>query len=327
MTAKSVFFFLAIIMAIIIGNSTIAAGAEKYPLKPIEVVCPYLPGSSMDIMSRFLADMGPKYLGQPMAVVNKPGAGGSLAAAYIITSKPDGYKIVTLTNVFFATTIRTQKVPFDQFDLLPVANFMEYKLVLVVKGDAPWKNLNALLDYGRKNPGKLRWAHSGRGITLHLNGLSVFRKARVETIDIPYKGNPESLVALLGGHVDAACVAYGAAKEQIAAGKVRPLVLFSDRRYSDPADVPCVVELGFPEAAKLPTLVGFYIHKDTPEEIRKMLTGAFKKMYDSPEFKKGIENLGEEPRFGDPEYVLETIREGEKVGIPIIKELGLYVGK
>jgi tripartite-type tricarboxylate transporter receptor subunit TctC len=320
--------FSLILAILIMGSLSFhPASAKEYPLKPIEIVCPYLPGSSMDIMSRLLADMAPKYLGQPLAVINKPGAGGSLAAAYVITSKPDGYKLVTLTNVFFATTIKTQKVPFEQNDLIPIANFMEYKLVMVVKGDSPWRSLNDLLDFGRKNPGKLRWAHSGRGITLHLNGLIVFRKSRIETIDIPYKGNPESLTALLGGHVDAACVAYGAAKEQILAGKVRPLVLFSDRRFSDPPDIPCAVELGFPEAAKLPTLVGFYAHKDTPEEIRKTLTETFKKIYESPEFRKGIDNLGEEPRFGGPEFILETIKEGEKVGIPIIKELGLYLGK
>jgi len=302
------------------------ADGKEYPTKPIEIVCPYTPGSSMDIMSRLVADIAPKYLG-PIVVVSKPGAAGSIAAADVISSAPDGYKLVTLTNFFFATTVKTQKVPFKQDDLVPIANFMEYKLGMIVKGDSPWKTFNDLLDYARKNPGKLRWAHTGRGITLHMNGLIIFRKAGVETVDVPYKGSPEKLAALLGGHVDASTMVYGAVKDHVKAGKVRYLIFFGDRRYSDPADVPSAAELGFPEAAKLTTFVGLYAHKDTPEKIKKILIDAFQKTCEDPEFKKGIEKLGEEPRFGGPEFIMEAIKRGEEVGVPIIKELGLYLGK
>ncbi len=300
--------------------------SESYPTKTIEIMCPYTPGSSMDIMSRLIAEIAPKYLKQSVVVINKPGAAGSIAAADVISSPPDGYKLVTLTNFFFATTIKTQRVPFKQNDLVPIANFMEYKLGMIVKGDSPFKTFNELLEYGRKNPGKLRWAHTGRGITLHLNGLLIFRKAGVEAIDVPYKGSPEKLAALLGGHVDASTMVYGAVKDHVKAGKVRYLIFFSDRRYSDPSDVPSAVELGFPEAAKLITFVGLYAHKNTPEDIKKILINAFRNVYEDPEFKKGIEKIGEEPRFGGPEFLMEAIKRGEEVGVPIIKELGLYVG-
>lgn len=301
--------------------------AIEYPTKTIEIVCPYTPGSSMDIMSRLIADIAPKYLKQPVIVVNKPGAAGSIAAADVIASKPDGYKLVPLTNFFFATTIKTQKIPFEQNDLIPIANFMEYKLGMIVKGDSPWKTFNDLLDYGRKNPGKLRWAHTGRGITLHMNGLIIFRKAGVDAVDIPYKGSPEKLSALLGGHVDASTMVYGAVKDHVKAGMVRYLIFFGDRRYGEPSDVPSAVELGFPEAAKLITFVGLYAHKNTPEDIKNFLIDVFKKTYEDTEFKKGIEKLGEQPRFEGPEFMKEAIKKGEEIGVPIIKELGLYVGK
>jgi tripartite-type tricarboxylate transporter receptor subunit TctC len=301
---------------------------KDFPTKPIELVCPYAPGSSMDIMSRLIADIAPKYLGQPVVVVNKPGAGGSIAAADIIGSKPDGYKLVMLTNAFFATTVKIQKIPFDPNDLTPIVNLYEYKLGLIVKGDSPWKTLNDLLDYAKKNPGKLRCAHGGRGITLHLNALLIFKKAGVDVIEIFYKGaSPEQLVALLGGHVDASSMAYSAVKDHVKAGKIKYLVFFSDRRYSDQPMVPCAAELGFPEAAKLATFVGLYAHKNTPEDIKKILINTSKKIYDDPEFKKGIEEFGDEPRFGGPEFIMEAIKKGEEVGVPIIKELGLYIGK
>lgn len=320
---------LLLILAVLPVLSVLAVSAQgkDYPVKPIEIVCPYTPGSSMDILSRLIAETAPKYLGQPVVVVNKPGAGGSIAAADVIISKPDGYKLITLTNFFFATTVKTQKVPFEPNHLVPVANFFEYKQGMIVRGDSPWKTLNELLEYGRKNPGKLKWAHTGRGITLHMCGLLIFRRAGVETIDVPYKGSPENLSALLGGHVDASSIAFGPIRDHVKTGKVRFLAFYSDRRYSDQPNVPCTDELGFPEPAKLMTLVGLYIHKDTPEETRKTLLDALRKTYEDPEFKKGFEKVGEEPRFERPKFVQEAIKKAEEVGVPIIKELGLYVEK
>jgi tripartite-type tricarboxylate transporter receptor subunit TctC len=317
--------FVVLILFIFSWVSVQRSHAKDYPTKPIEILVPYTPGSSMDIMCRVIADIAPKYLGQPLVVVNKPGAGGSIAAADVIISKPDGYKLMETTNFFFAMTVHTQKIPFDPKMLTPLANFMEYKNGFIVRGDSPWKTFNELLDYARKNPGKLRWSHTGRGISQHLYGVLIFRKAGVETIDVPYKGSPEMLSALLGGHLDACMIVYGAVKDHVSNGKVRYLVTISDRRYSDPPNVPCAVELGFPEVAKLPTFVGLYAHRDTPEEIKKILIEAFRKTCEDSEFKKGIERLGEEPKFAGPEFMREAIQNGEKIAIPILKEVGLLV--
>lgn len=298
---------------------------KEYPNKPIEILVPYTPGSSSDLMSRLVADIAQKYLGQPIVVINKPGAGGSVAAADVIGSKADGYKLMVASNFFFAMTVHTQKIPFDPKTLIPIASFMEIRNGVIVKGDSPWKNFGDLLEYARKNPGKLKWSHTGRGISQHMYGLLIFKKAGVETIDAPYPGSPEMLSALLGGHVDASFMVYGAVKDHVKAGRVRYLITVSERRYSDLPDVPCAVELGFPEVAKLPTFFGLYAHKDTPEEIKKILIDTFKKTYEDPGFKKGIEKIGEEPRFGGPEFMMEAIRNGEKVAIPLLKEFGLYV--
>jgi tripartite-type tricarboxylate transporter receptor subunit TctC len=120
---------------------------------------------------------------------------------------------------------------------------------------------------------------------------------------------------------------YGAVKDQVKAGNVRYLTFFSDHRYRDPSDVPSAAELGFPEAAKLVTYIGLYAHKNTPENIKKMLVEAFKKTYDDPEFKKRIENMGDEPRFERAEFMKESIKKAEEIGVPLIKELGLYKEK
>jgi tripartite-type tricarboxylate transporter receptor subunit TctC len=261
-----------------------------------------------------------------MVVVNKPGASGSIAAAEVLSSKP-GSKLFNISQFFLATTIKTQKVPFGPDDLVPLTTFMGYREGLIVKGDSPWKSLNDLLDYGRGNPGKLRWAHSGRGVSSHMAGLLIFRKKGIETIDVPYRGSPEKLAALLGGHVDVSMMVFGSVIDQVKAGKVRYLAFFSDQRYSDLPDVPCISELGYPEVAKLAVILGMYTHRDTPEKLKQALIDAFKKTCADPEFKKGIEKIGEEHRCGGPESIRDQIKKAEEVGVPIIKELGLYVGK
>ena len=321
--------FVLILAVLSVGSMFIqpAAGVE-YPTKPIEVLVPFTPGTSVDVIFRIVAEIAPKYLGQPVVVINKPGAGGSVAAGDVISSKPDGYKLITLTNFFFATTIKTQKVPFDQGDLIPIANFMEYKHGFAVRGDSPWKTFGDVLDYAKKNPGKLKWGHHGRGVTTHLNGLLIFRRAGVETIDVPFRGSPEMLAAVLGGHLDIGVFANGAILDHLKAGKLRYLVFFSDRRYSDQPDIPNGLELGFTSVAKLMTYFGVYAHKNTPEEIRKHLVDVFtKKIFMDPEVKKGIERAGETPRLEGPEFIVEAIKRGEEVGVPILKELGLYVQK
>jgi tripartite-type tricarboxylate transporter receptor subunit TctC len=315
-----------VLLSIGIGAATVN-GAGDYPVKAIEILVPYTPGSTMDIMARIIAEIGPKYTGQPWVVVNKPGAGGSLAAAELISSKPDGYRLITLANIFFSSTTKTQKVPFDPDNLGPIANFMEFRLALLVKGDSPWKTLSDLINYAKNNPGQLKWSHTGRGISLHIGALNVFRKAGVQTIDVPFKGTPEAVSALLGGHVDAASVAYSTTRDHVMAGKLRCLTFYTDRRYPDLPDVPSVAELGFPDAAKLSTFVGLYAHKGTPENIRKYLSEVSKKIYDDPRFKKLSDTSGEEPRFGGPEFMRDSIRKSEEVTVPILKELGLYVGK
>jgi tripartite-type tricarboxylate transporter receptor subunit TctC len=299
--------------------------AKDFPTRPIEIVVPYTPGATMDLLARLIANTASKYLGQPLVALSKPGAGGSVAAADVISSKPDGHKLMVTTNFFFAMTTKTQKVPFNPNDLVPVANFLEYRNGFIVKGDSPWKTFQDVVDYAKKNPGKLRWSHTGRGISQHMYGLLVFRKANVETTDIPFKGSAEMLSALLGGHTDGSFMVYGAVSDHVRSGAVRYLLTVGERRYSNLPNVPCGPELGFPEVAKLPTYVGLYMHKDTPTEIQRILLDVMTKTYQNPEFKKGFEALGEEPRFGGPDFMKEAIRNSEAMAIPILKEFGLYV--
>src|SRR3990172_3038962 len=170
-----------LVMAVLIQPSP----GKDYPTKPVEILIHLSPGTSMDIMARLVADKASKYLGQPVVAVNRPGGGGSVAASEIVSSKPDGYKILYLTNIYFAITTKTQIIPFDPSTITPVMNLTQLKDGMAVKSDAPWKTFSDWMDYAKKNPGKIRWAHSGRGMRDHIGWTFVFKKGGAETIDVP----------------------------------------------------------------------------------------------------------------------------------------------
>jgi tripartite-type tricarboxylate transporter receptor subunit TctC len=301
---------------------------QAYPTRPIEILVGFNPGATFDLVARILADTVSKYMTQPVVVINKPGASSAIAASDVVASPPNGYKLLFTTNIFFGSTTKSQQIPFDPNILMPLANFLEFKGATLIRGDSPWNNVDDVLAYARKNPRKLKWNHAGRGTSLHIGGLIMFRKAGVETLEVPgYKSSPELLAALLGGHVDVIMGSYGPAKDMIHSGKVKCLMTLSDRRYKDTATIPCSSELGFPEFGMLSTLAGIYLHKETPRDIVKILSDAFRKTSENPEVAKSIEKIGEEPRFGGPEFMKETIKKCEETSVPILKELGLYLGK
>jgi tripartite-type tricarboxylate transporter receptor subunit TctC len=309
-------------------------GAEVLK-KPVEVLVGFGAGGTFDMMSRIVAEMAPKYIGQPVVVINKPGAGGSTATAEVISSNPDGYKLICAANHYFSSTAKTQKLPFDPGNLEPLSVFMRTKELLIVKGDSPWKSLKDLLDYGRKNPGNLRWGHVGRGSIQHMMGLVIFRKAGIDTVDIPYiKGDADKLPALLGGHVDALFNIYGASQDLLRSGKLKCLAVINDRRYTDRElkDIPTAAESGFPETAKLVSFIAWLTRKEAPESVKKPLMDAFRKICEDPEFKRRIEDLGGDPISKEaiargPEFFKQTVRQAEEVSVPILKEFGLYAGK
>lgn len=285
----------------------------------------YGPGTINDVVSRLLAEIGKKYLSQPLVVVNKPGAAATMGVSEVINSKPDGYRIIYLPHNYFATTVRTQQMPFNPSSLQPLVGLAEMRQGLGVRGDSPWKTLQQLLDYGRQNRGKLSVGNPGPGSGGHICNLIVLRKSGVEFVDMPYmKGATDLLPALLGGHLDAALVEYSAGKSHIDTGRIRLLVTYSDQRWSITPDIPCTAELGFDTIV---TYHALYIHRNVPEEVKKTLSEALQKIRQDPEFIKGLERIGIAPKFESPEFIMQAIKKTEALGVPIIKELGLYVGE
>jgi tripartite-type tricarboxylate transporter receptor subunit TctC len=316
--------FLILAVSSFLGAFIQPVLAANYPTRTIEVYCGFSPGGSIDLAARVVGDVAKKYIKQPMVVLNKPGAGGSLAALEVAKSPADGYKLFTNSTMYFAVTSKTQKLMFDPSLLVPIAGFMEYTDGIVVKGDSPWKTLPEFIDYAKKNPGKIRWAHVGRGTKPFLAGHLIFRKAGIEAIDIPQKGSADAILAILGGHVDVAFSPFLPALEHLKSGKLRFLMNFSDRRYTTLPQVPSAVELGYEELGKMIPIASMFAHKDTPGEIKKILSDCFKKVFEDPEYKKGLDQIGEQPRPEGADFLAANIKSAEQVSVPLLKEFGLY---
>ena len=252
--------------------------ADAFPVKPIQLVIPFAPGDTDNMLRPFVEKMG-EFLGQPVVLSYKPGAGGGVGAGQVATSKPDGYTLVgTSPGSIVVVPLANKDIRYTPESFTPVAALSEGGLMLVVPASAPWKTMKDLVEHSKKNPGKVTFTSSGAmGIT-HLLAEIFAKEAGVKWSHIPYQGSAPAITALLGGHVDMASTAIAPAQSHIKAGTLRPLAVFGDTRLKAYPDVPTLKELGYNVGS--PTLYGISAPKGTPREVVDALYAAAKKATD-----------------------------------------------
>ena len=250
------------------------AFADEYPTKPIKVFIPLPAGGTTDVFVRTIAPYMEKYLGQHMVLINKPGSGGAVALSTLNKAKPDGYTM-SWANLPTLTTIpQMRKLTYNPKELVYIASPMHYDYVLYVRADAPWGNLQELLEYARKNPGKVTYGTPGLGTTNHLGVAWLANKENVQMRPIPFKGNPKSVAGLLGGHVQAVNTSTTASVSSFKAGKIKPLAILSEKRIPLTPDTKTLKEMGYDFFQF--SCLGAVFPKGTPENIRKKMEQAIK---------------------------------------------------
>ena len=255
-----------------------AQAAENFPTKPIQLVIPFAPGDTDNMLRPFVEKMG-EFLGQPIVLNYKPGAGGGVGAGSVATSKPDGYTLVgTSPGSIVVVPLANKDIKYTPDSFTPVAALAEGGLLLVVPASGPHKSVKDLVDFSKQNPGKVTFSTSGAmGIT-HLLAEIFSKEAGVKWNHIPFQGSGPAITALLGGHVDMASTAIAPAQSHIKAGTLRPLATFGDTRLKAYPDVPTLKELGYKLGS--PTLYGISAPKGTPREVVDALYAAAKKATD-----------------------------------------------
>ena len=179
------------------------AAAQAFPAKPVRLICPFPPGGAVDIASRAVAAEMSKTLGQPVTVENKPGAGGNIGGAEAARSAPDGYTLfMTTSGISAINPVLYRKMPFDpNKDLIPVSALVSLSNVLVVHPSVKANSVAEVLALVRASPGKVTYASSGSGTSIHMSAEMFKHLTGTDTVHVPYKGRAPALTDLLGGQV------------------------------------------------------------------------------------------------------------------------------
>jgi tripartite-type tricarboxylate transporter receptor subunit TctC len=232
------------------GAADRAHAQAKYPDHPIKLIVPYAPGGGTDIVGRIVGENMKQTLGQPILVENKPGANGLVALQELNTSKPDGYTLVLANQTVnvIAPLLYPKRMNFDaEKTLVPVVRLAEVPNVLVVNKDFPPKSLAEVIDYAKKNPGKLRYTSTGVGSFPHFDMELLAKRAGIKLIHVPNaKGAAASVQDLATGDAQIGMMNVATALPQIKAGNVRPIAMAAEKRHPDYPDLPTLGELGYP---------------------------------------------------------------------------------
>jgi tripartite-type tricarboxylate transporter receptor subunit TctC len=272
------------------GLKTSLVQAQPYPSRPITLVIPMVAGAAMDGVGRILADELGKILNQPVIVVNKPGASTTLGTDFVVKSKKDGYTflLANTSSVIYSKIADPKLVPYDSLkDLEPLGLYCFFPFVLAVRPDAQWGTFAELVDYAKKNPGKVRVCTAGQMSTAHF-GLEVIQHMTgAQFTHIPHKGNIE--LFLLGGNVEALFNTATLSIPHMEAGKMRFLLL--SKKMVQYPKIPTITELGYKEDVPSAWLA-FFAPAGVPEEVKKVLVPAIEKAAKNSEIKAKIEKMG-----------------------------------
>lgn len=262
---------------------------ESFPSKPITLIIESGAGGMADVMTRAVARIAEKELGQPIVCENRPGGAMTVAKYNVLKAKPDGYTLGVATTATNINIPHMRDLPYnvhqDQRDL---AVYFKYTHALAVKVDAPWKTFEEVVEFARKNPGKFTYATAGVGVTQHITMERIAMREKIKISMVPFKSGSEAALAALGGHTMA--VAQGPADlvPHVQSGKLRLLLALNDNRWEVSPDIPTVQEkYGF-FGINYQTIYG---PKGIPDAVASKLENAFRKAVHDPSFVQFAKSL------------------------------------
>jgi tripartite-type tricarboxylate transporter receptor subunit TctC len=271
------------------------AHAQTWPSKPIKVIVPYTPGGFTDITARLVSQKLQDRLGQPVLVENKPGANSIIGVDALAKALPDGYTLAVVIAAFAANTTLYPKLPYDpKKDFAAVSLIGISPLVAAANNDAPFKNASELIDYARKNPGKISYGSSGNGSAVNLTTELLKSMTKTDMVHVPYKGSAPALNDLMAGHIqlfmDAAVGLIAPGK----AGKVRLIGVASDKRLAVLPDVPTFIEQGIQDFTGS-TWAGILAPAGTPPAVIKRVADEVAAIVKLDDVKERLDAMGTIP--------------------------------
>ena len=316
---KGGFFFLFLVA--IFSAWSQAIYAQEFPTKPVTLMIPFGPGGASDLTARAFVSAAPEFLGQPLIIQLKPGGGGAIASDIVAKASPDGYTLLMGGPGPNTTLPAIEGRSRGPDDMAAVCRINYNAMLTLVPANAPYKTLQDLIQYVKAHPGQLKFGHAGIWGGPDLLWKQIQLKAGITTKIIPYDGGAEALVALLGGHIDVACLFPTQSAPHIKAGKLRALAVSDLKRDPDFPDVPTLREGG----VDVMSIVwkGVLAPKTTPRPVIDKLALAFKKILEDPSSKAMIKKLGDDFHYLGPDELTKSWREEYEAH----KELGKFFKK
>jgi tripartite-type tricarboxylate transporter receptor subunit TctC len=283
-----------------------AVAQEAFPSRPITMIVPFPPGGVADITGRPTAAALEKVLKQPVAVTNRPGAGGAVGNAAVANAKPDGYTILmalsSISVIPAADELFNRKPAYSLDQFAPIALISADPTILVVHPSMPVKSLKELVALARSKPGQMSFSSSGVYGALHMPMEMFLYAAKLKMRHVPTTGGGPAITALLGGHVELTAGGPAAISGHVKAGKLRPIVSWGGKRHEAYPDVPTFKELGYKDVEYY-IWAGMFAPRGTPEPVMKVLRDAARKVVEDADFKNTMAKVNSPVQYMDaPEF-------------------------
>ena len=300
------------------------AGAQKFPSKPIRVVIPFVAGGSSDIVGRAIGSKFQELLGQPAVVENKPGANGAIAAEFVAKADPDGYTmLVGSIGVFSINSALFKDLRYNPLrDFAPITLAVTTPNVLITKPGLPANSMKELVDYAKKNPGKLSYCSSGTGSSDHLTAELLNQVAGISAVHVPYKGGAACQTDIMGGQVDVSFQNLGAVTNYIRGNRMKALAVTAKARNPQLPSVPTTAEGGYP-ALVVTSWQAVAAPAKTPHEIVAKLNDATVKALRSPDVRERMGQIGFDVVASSPEEFGRFMKEEVDRWTEVVKRGGI----
>jgi tripartite-type tricarboxylate transporter receptor subunit TctC len=293
----------------------------QYPSKPVRVLVPFGAGSSTDIVMRILAQPLSLSLGQPVVVENKPGADGAIAAAEVAKAAPDGHTLLLATNSPLSAAPHLRKLPYDALnDFTPISLVGNYTFFVLVHPSVPAHTLAELITYARANPGKLNY---GTGNTSGIVMTAMLAsQAGIDLVHVPYKSEPPAITDLLSGNIQVMISSYATVAPHLREGRLRALVTTLPNRSPLMADIPAIVEAGFPKFSVSPW-AGMFGPARMPRDVTERLNRELNALIQRQDVRDSLLRQAFDPKGATTAEFAAYVREQYGIWGRAIKEAGI----
>ncbi|HSV82971.1 MAG TPA: tripartite tricarboxylate transporter substrate binding protein [Ramlibacter sp.] len=291
---------------------------------PLRIALGQAAGGGADFVARVLAQRMNAKTGQTVIVENKSGAGGNIAAAYVARAPKDGCTLLFRGSDHHVNTMIYSSPGYELKDFVPVTRVVYGALIIVANPQQPLKSLRSVIDYARKNPGKLSYAATAAGSGVHVPMELFLREAGIKILHIPYKGAALSLADVAGGAVPIGIGSLSAAQPFLQGGKLMPLAVLSRGRWHSLPDVPTMTEVGYPEA-NMPSWLGLFAPAGTPTAMQQKLNQEFRAIIEEPAVRERLLGQGWEAAPSTLQEYARFLQNDERANRKLMDELKLKV--